>query len=300
MIQLKKRNTVWLVALATLAVLGMIAAAGTAAGALVQLLLFGLFAMAAIASTVKLGTEQETLIDALRRAPIRQRVSPQAKEATERARNQGGFANNDLMVLDVGLIAGQMNYEGMAFRRTRNLSKDDDGARPFITLNVEAPEAERHATVRFEIYDQNGDEVFVHELRTFLREGEMSIMTDHHLPLAGNPDVTGTGDWDLRAYIDGNLVAMHNLMLTPSMNERQRRLSREQADVDFDAYDIVDEVEQEVPPRLQDLLPKQQQQQRRSSPARQAQAQADQDAQQEQSGESRSRTRRRTTSRRRR
>jgi hypothetical protein len=302
MIELKRRNTVWLTALALLTVLGIVASGGAP---VVQLLLLSVFAMAAVASTVKLGANEETIIDALKRAPLRQRMSPQAKEAIERARTQGGYMSDDLLMLDVGLIAGQTNYEGMAFRRTRNVSKDDDGVRPFVTLNVDSLEANRHANVRFEIYDQNGDELFVHEMRTYLREGEMSLMADHHLPLAGNTDVHGTGDWDLRVFIDDNIVAMHNFMLTPSMTERQRRLARERGE-DMTQYNIIDEVEQEVPPRLQDLLGGQedtsQQQQQPSSRSRQRRAASSESASNQSEGTSRSRTRRRsgTTSRRRR
>jgi hypothetical protein len=87
----------------------------------------------------------------------------------------------------------------------------------------------------------------------------MNIMTDHHLPLAGNRDITGAGDWDLRVYVDGNLVGLHNFMLAPSMNERQQRLAGE---LEFSAndeysrsnFEIIDEVQQEIPPSLQDLL----------------------------------------------
>lgn len=251
MIRLRRRNTVWLIALALLTTLGLLATPA----AVVQFVLLSIFALAAIASTVELGRERETLMDALRRAPIRNRISPQAKEAYERARSQGGFANSDLMLLDIGLIAVQSGYEGMAMRRTRSISKDDDGVRPFVSLNIEATEAERNANIRFEIYNQNGERQFVHEMRTYLREGEMSIMTDHHLPLAGNRDVQGTGDWDLRVFIDGNLVGMHNFMLAPSMQERQRRLESN-VEEDLGYYEIIDEVEQEVPPRLQDLLTK--------------------------------------------
>jgi hypothetical protein len=257
-----------------------------------------------VASTVKLGVNEETIIDALKRAPIRQRMSPQAKEATERARSQGAYTTDDLLMLDIGLIAGQSSYEGMAFRRTRSVSKDDDGVRPFVTLNVDGIEANRHANVRFEIYDQNGDEIFVHEMRTYLREGEMSLMADHHLPLAGNSEIQGTGDWDLRVFIDDNIVAMHNFMLTPSMNERQRRLAQERGE-DMSRFNIIDEVEQEVPPRLQDLLggqessrTRQQQQQQTRTRSRQRSSSTGEQSE----GTSRSRTRRRTgtTSRRRR
>ena len=258
MIRLRRRNTAWLAVMAILTALGMMAAGQVLAAPLVvQFILLAIFALAAVASTVELGRERETLMDALRRAPVRQRVSPQAKEAFERARSHGGFANNDLMMLDVGLIAVQSSYEGMAMRRTRSISKDDDGVRPFVTLHVDSSESERNAVVRFEIYNQHGDEQFVHEMKVFLREGEMNIMTDHHLPLAGNRDITGAGDWDLRVYLDGNLVGLHNFMLAPSMTERQRRLAGEvefSVDEKYHDFEIIDEVKQEIPPSLQDLL----------------------------------------------
>lgn len=268
MIRLRRRNTAWLVAVAVLAALGMFAAGQVlVAPAVLQFMLLAVFALSAVASTVEIGRERETLIDALKRAPIRNRVSAQAKEAHERATSRGGYTNNDLMMLDVGLIAVQSGYEGMAMRRTRSISKDDDGVRPFVTLNIEPGEAERHAMVRFEIYNQNGEERFVHEMKAFLREGEMSIMTDHHLPLAGNREVQGAGDWDLRVYVDGNLVGLHNFMLAPSITERQRRLAGEE-DIDMGVYQVVDEVEQDLTPSLQDLLQEQRQEQQSSSPTR--------------------------------
>ena len=289
MIRLRRRNLGWLAVLAMLTIAGMVAAPVGA----IQFVLLAIFALASVASVVEIGKERENIIDALRRAPIRQRVSPSAKEAMERARSRGGFVSNDLMVLDVGLIAVQSGVEGMAMRRTRSISKDDDGARPFVTLNVEASEAERNATIRFEIFNQHGDQKFVHEMKAYLREGEMNIMTDHHLPLAGNQDVAGAGDWDLRVYIDGNLAGMHNFMLAPSMNERHRRLAQERGEefISEADYDIIDEVEQEVPPRLQDLLQNQAGNQENSRPTRSRTTESE---------PSRSRTRSRTANRRRR
>ncbi|MCA9915158.1 MAG: hypothetical protein KC496_17505 [Anaerolineae bacterium] len=260
MIRFKRRNTAWLVALAAITTVALVA---TGVNPVFQFVALAIFALAALASTVEIGKERESLMEALRRAPIRQRISPQAKEATERARSRGGFASLDVMMLDVGMIAVQSSYEGMAMRRTRSISKDDDGVRPFVTLNVDSSEADRNAVVRFEIYNQQGERQFVHEMRTFLREGEMNIMTDHHLPLAGNREIQGTGDWDLRVYLDGNLVAIHDFMLAPSMNERQRRLAQNaESEEVMEVYEIIDEVEQEVPPRLQDLLQGQAQEQR--------------------------------------
>ncbi|QPC82530.1 hypothetical protein G4Y79_23055 [Phototrophicus methaneseepsis] len=251
MIRLRRRNTAWLTALGIVIAFAMLAGATTPA---VQAVLLGIFAVAMVASMVELGPERESLLDAIRRAPIRQRISPQAKEATERAKSRGGYVNNDLMMLDVGLIAIQSSYEGMAMRRTRSVSKDDDGVRPFVTLYVDPSEAERTARIRFEIYNQFGDEMYIHEMRTFLREGEMSIMADHHLPLAGNTGVQGAGDWDLRIYVDGNLIGLQNFNLAPSINERSRRLARESAGTANNYFEVIDETPQEVPLRLQELL----------------------------------------------
>jgi hypothetical protein len=146
-------------------------------------------------------------------------------------------------------------------RRTRNVSKDDDGVRPFITLHVLPEEAERQALIRYEIYNHLGEEQYVHEMKTYLREGELSLLADHHLPLAGNRGVDGNGDWDLRVYVDNNLIGMHNLMLSPSVNERRRRLSgeeelapaRESRRSLADSV-IVEEAEEPQTTQLKDLL----------------------------------------------
>ena len=260
MIRLKRRNTVWLITMALLIGFALLAAPVSAA---VQLSLIGALAVAVIASMIELGPERENLLDVLNRAPLRRRITPQAREATERAAARAGYFNRSgLVMLDIGLIAMQTGVEGLAMRRTRNISKDDDGARPFITLHVSPEEAERQALVRYEIYNHLGEEQYVHEMKTYLREGEMSLLADHHLPLAGNRSVDGNGDWDLRVYVDNSLIGMHNLMLSPSVNERRRRLSGEEEVPDslqersrnLAHAVIVEEAEQEQTAQLRDLL----------------------------------------------
>lgn len=254
MIQLRRRNTAWLTVLGLIIAFALLAGSATIS-APVQLTLLAIFMVAMLASVVAFGKDRETLIDAIRRAPLRQRVSPQAREALERAKSHGGFVSSGLFIMDVGLIASTSSYEGMAMRRTRSTSKDDDGVRPFVTLNIEPDEAERNAVVRFEITDHQGEQKYVHEMRTYLRDGEMSIMADHHLPLAGNRDIQGAGEWDLRVYIDGNLAVLHSFTMAPSINERTRRLAGDyQAEERYNQFEIIDEVKQEVPPSLQDLL----------------------------------------------
>ena len=260
MIRLKRRNTAWLIVMGLLIGFALLAAPVSAP---VQLSLIGAFAVAVIASMIELGAERETLMDVFQRAPVRRRITPQAREAAERAASRAGFFNRSgIVMLDIGLIALQTGMEGLAMRRTRNISKDDDGVRPFITLFVHPEEAERQALIRYEIYNHLGEEQYVHEIKTYLREGELNVLADHHLPLAGNRSIDGNGDWDLRVYVDNDLIGMHNLMLSPSVNERQRRLSgesefapglAEQRNNLADAV-IIEEAEQPQTPQLKDLL----------------------------------------------
>ena len=258
MIRLRRRNTAWLTSMGLLVGFALLAAPVSAA---VQLALIGSLLVAFVASMVEMGPNQETIIDALQRAPIRRRVTPQAREASERAASRAGYFNrNGIVMLDIGLIAMQTGMDGLAMRRTRNISKDDDGVRPFITLHVQPEEAERQAVIRFEMYNHLGEEQYVYEMKTYLREGEVNLLADHHLPLAGNRGIEGSGDWDLRVFVDGDLIGMQNVMLSPSITERQRRLSGEAeysghlATRNREDYVIIDEVEQPEMIQLKDLL----------------------------------------------
>ncbi len=270
MIRLKRRNTGWLIAMGLLIGFALLAAPVSAA---VQISLLGAFAVAVIASLIELGPDRETLLDVLHRAPVRRRITPQAREAAERAASRAGYFNRSgVVLLDIGLIAMQTGVDGLAMRRTRNISKDDDGVRPFITLYVDNEEADRQALVRYEIYNHLGEEQFVHEMKTYLREGELELLAEHQLPLAGNNSIDGSGDWDLRVYVDNNLIGMHDLMLAPSVNERRRRLSGEaeykeslsKRSNNLQDAVIVDEAEEPEAMQLKDLLEQQSSSSRRS------------------------------------
>ena len=269
MIRFRRRNTVWLAALGVLIIFALIAAPVPAA---LQAILLSIFALAAVGSLVEMGPERETIIDALQRAPMRRKVTPQAKEAIERAKSRGGYYSpGGITLMDLGLIAVQTGHDGLAMRRTRNISKDDDGVRPFITLYVHPEEAERHAVIRFEMYNHLGEQQYIYEMNTYLRDGELNILADHHLPLAGNINVDGTGDWDMRVYMDGNLIGMHDLFLSPSVDERRRRLAGEQASTNANTFTlstndvIVQEEPQEVPLSIGELINKQEASKSRST-----------------------------------
>jgi hypothetical protein len=82
-----------------------------------------------------------------------------------------------------------------------------------------------------------------------LRDGEMNILADHHLPLTGNEQIAGAGDWDLRVYINGTLIGAHAFNLAPSINERLGRYEREEVE-----RPRLRSSEDEAPMSLEELL----------------------------------------------
>jgi hypothetical protein len=213
--RLKRRNFAWLTVLGAAVVVAVLS---VPASPLVTVTLLGIY-FAALAATI-LDFAPEQLLDRSRSSLTLMRMSPEAREAVERARRRGSVADDSLTLLDVGLITSQANREGMNMRRTRSVSLDDDGVRPFVSLYVQADMAEHLARIRFEMIDGAGQQQYVHEMRTNLRDGEMNILADHHLPLFDNRQSLQAGDWDLRVYIDGKLIGAHTFTLTPSLNDR--------------------------------------------------------------------------------
>jgi hypothetical protein len=111
--------------------------------------------------------------------------------------------------------------------------------------------------------DHTGNEQYIHEMDVFLRDGEMNILADHHLPLDGNDRIAGMGQWDLRVYLDGELMAMHGFSLAPSYEERTNRLgtSRRTYVMSDDERDRSSKQGDSM--RLEDLLRQQSQSNRR-------------------------------------
>jgi hypothetical protein len=182
----------------------------------------------------------------------RMRMSPQAREAVERARRRGAIPPTGITITDVGLIALQTSADGsMVMRRGRSVSLDDRGVRPYVSLNIDAQAADRNAIVRYEILDQNGTVQYVHELKTFLRDGEMNILADTQLPLTGNDRLTGAGEWDLRVSVDGMTAALLSFTATPSIANRTRLYAQREEQA---TTRLQDEMDDSSPVSLQDLL----------------------------------------------
>lgn len=256
MIRFQKRNVIWLGLLAVLMALVVISPNINPA---VQAVLLGVFILAMIGTVVGDDVRQRLLSSVTDRVSgSSRRMSPQAREAQERAQSRSSYYKTDLDMIDVGVIASQIGPDGMVMRRTRTISKDDDGARPFVAVFIPPAEAERNANVDFSFIDQSGKEIFSHTQRVYLRDGEMNILSDHHLPLHGNDAIAGIGDWDLRVSIDGILVGIHSFGLTASSEERRRRVSGntyyEMGDESQSRQDRLTARDLSAPTSLEDLL----------------------------------------------
>lgn len=254
----RRQNIAWL---SILTVPVGVALLGGGITAPVGAALLTLYGGAVVASVVELEVRPVNLLDRSREAMSTRRMSADAREAVERARRRGSLMVSGITLLDIGLITMQRAETGMDIRRTWSITKDSDSVRPFITLSVGSEAAERSAVVRFVLTDGEGREQFIHEQRVFLRDGDMSIMADHHLPLLANERLRA-GDWDLRVSVDGILVGAHGFALTPSLSERfphlaaerQRQLDQARRSLDDDGEARSIEGVADEPMSLEDLL----------------------------------------------
>lgn len=219
--QFKRQNVIWVTMLLILSVFAMLAGAPP----LVAATLFGMTGVAGVLTMMpNAQSVAQTLQTTASTARTSRSVSSRARDAVNRAENRGGRLSSDMTLLDVGLIATTMTENGLEMRRDDQVSKDDQGTRPFIVLKVEAPEADRTARLRFEILDPSGAEQYVHEMDVYLREGEMNILPDTHLPLEGNTRLTSMGECTVRVSLDGDLMALDSFSLVPAYEERRSRL----------------------------------------------------------------------------
>ncbi len=248
--RLRRRHSAWLILLGALVGMAIISPAYLAENLSDGMALVALF-LAALATSFMEIQPRKLLRQAASAPLLNRKISAQAREASERARRRSTLSAPGLTLLDVGLISHRASSEGMDMRRTRSISLDEDGVRPYITLDVQPSEADRHTIVRFEIIDQNGQTQYVHEMKTYLRDGEMNLLADHQLPLYGNERLMSAGEWDLRVSVDGALIGLLGFTASPSLRERARQFARHS---DLPAAERLSDEAADSPVSLQDLL----------------------------------------------
>src|SRR5690554_220568 len=129
--QSSRGTAVWLVIVGLALALTLIT--GEVPAAVAALLMAAYLALAYVVTRrVQVGT----LIDALPRPQARSaEMTEVAREAVGRARRYPGF-DTLIRLLDTGLIVDEQRPDGLALRRGRFISLDDDGVRPFAIVDV--------------------------------------------------------------------------------------------------------------------------------------------------------------------
>jgi hypothetical protein len=221
MFQLKRRDRIWIGMLGVLTTLAMFSAAESG----VKLGLLGAYAAATLLITLG-----DDVINGLRQRVTPQVLSRDTRSAAAREAMARAHADNDpdlagFTLADIGLFASETSEDGVTFRRTREVSNDDDGVRPYLDLMVDEFRAEKIALIRYEMADPSGETVFLREENAYLRLGKNTLHPDHHLPLGGAVVADQMGNWDMRVSINGIPLGTLMFTVTPSDSERLGRLS---------------------------------------------------------------------------
>lgn len=135
------------------------------------------------------------------RKPQGESVFPHALAAVREA----GLNPETLAVLpvDIGLIAFYGNDEP-ELHHTRSIPDDSDYIQPFVQLRVPHTAV---GSIRFEVLDHYGQQVFVHEDRYHLERGRNLVMPSARIPVHDEQNTTGV--WELCIFADNRLIARH-------------------------------------------------------------------------------------------
>lgn len=218
--QSNRGTVVWLLIIGLAMVLTLIA--GDVASEIGALMLAAYLALVAVVvRNVDLGAVMSRLPTPQSRE---QQSSEIAQEAAARARSHPRY---DAMIrlLDIGLIVDEARPDGMALRRGRFISLDDDGMRPFAIVNVPDGLAARLGHVRFELRNEQGEKQYVYEEEKWLQAGENILLPDYRLPIRKKTSDLDPGAWSLYVMVDGGLLGVHNFNLSPSLAVRRAQMS---------------------------------------------------------------------------
>src|SRR5258706_1403855 len=246
-----RRGTyIWLLMLGFAVALVVLAGAlGTATGISAQLafVLVAGYLLLALASLARFALPKVNL--SMPRISSAIRMTPAARQATQRVRNRPNFAH-DAALTDIGMIINERRRDGQWNRHLAQVvSLDDDAIQPYAAIYAAADHSNRLAIVEFDIFDQAGRQRFSRHCEQWIRDGINLIVCDRQLPLQQVSDENvRSGVWDLRITVDGSLAGIHSFTVTPSTEDRRRQFSNE------GEAEMSDMVDNDAPVSLEDLL----------------------------------------------
>jgi len=254
--QSKRGTLVWLVIVG--AALGLELLDGDIpTGVEAALLLAYLGLLAAMTRGADLGG---ALSQVLRRGHARQEPSEVAREAAAWARS---LPNYDTLyrLLDIGLIVDEQRPDGLALRRGRFVSLDDDGLRPFAIIDVPDALGSGLALVRFELRDGAGRAHYVHEAERWLQPGENILVPDYRFPVRKRAPDLESGGWTAQVSIDGGALGIYHFNLSESLMDLRRQMGPD-GELLRDRVWRSDDDDESLPLSLEELLRAQSRQQR--------------------------------------
>jgi hypothetical protein len=241
-------------------VLGLTLTAGDVPSSISAIMLASYLALVLL---VTRGAWIGSIIDALPTSATREmQISEVAREAATRARHHPDY-DALIRLMDVGLIVDERRPDGLALRRGRFISLDDDGIRPFAIITVPDGLSERVALIRFEIRDESGQVKYAFEDDKWLQAGANTILPGYRLPVRESKSDLEAGTWTVHLSIDGGLVGLHNFNLSPSLVRRRSDMLPD-GEIRERVWRSEDEEDAALPLSLEELL-RQQSQQRRQT-----------------------------------
>lgn len=126
-------------------------------------------------------------------------------------------AETPVMPVDVGVMAFSGDQQP-SLHRTRPVFDDVDYVQPYVTLRLATRAAGK---VRFEIFDSDGQAIFIHEDYHQLKPGENLISPPARLPIHDAQAMHGP--WSLRVSADGVVLAEHRFTWAESTEKIIRR-----------------------------------------------------------------------------
>ena len=153
----------------------------------------------------------------------RKRIYQHALEAVEAAGHDPETVK--VLATDVGIMAFKDDSDPVV-HRTRDVYDDVDYIQPYVQLRLPTVAV---GLIRFEIVDQDGDIVFVHEERHQLERGRNLITPAARLPV--HDGLLMNGAWALRVSADGMLLAVHEFGWQESQSKTVRRHLTEDGEI---------------------------------------------------------------------
>lgn len=178
-------------------------------------------------------------------APARRRGRRQVAEHADRAVRNAGHDPNamSLRVSDIGVFAMGEGRDTLVHRR-QAVRDDVDYLQPWVALRVPTVAA---GTLRFEIRDMHDRLHFRRERSLQLQRGDNLISPAARMPV--HDALLTEGDWQLRVYADGNLLAAHSFGWLEA--EQEARAARLRAHLEEDG-EMSDELRQAFEESSQD------------------------------------------------